>query len=1006
MQIKKNMQLHCLFLLIVSLTLPSLAESECEILMPYSSMTYLTQAQLTRYNLTDPCSTACSSGYSGDFCVNQNQFFTSLPMGPWNLAGYYSSGSGLLRTMSIDVTSIDYIQYTKKDSVLIGIKNAMTTSSALVMIFLFSNSIKTVLSPSIGGSFDSLLMRNGIAYLSRTTKIKLANGQNGEVYDVASLSDTYEIQSLASVASNIALLEVFAERGMVTTFMYLPLTKSIVVCYPDGTCYTWANVDINGIACGIGCPSTVYASSLNTILRVTSTGATTLKVVGSAIYCFTGLSPLNVLLYKSTSTMFQHNLATQSSSNIPLGIPDSGLKKVCFLDVSELNNQILIVQDGIIRTLEAVQLLCGYGLTSQAMQANSQSACVPCPNPPDNAYWIEGSSVCEWECLAQFTRKGSKCVAQTVMPCPTYYVADSLNAGLCTPSLLPWVEQGNYVVSIQYSSQLTLPGSSSPYITASIGASFVLQISMPNIHVSRNSGATWTSSGMVFTGSPVSSCPINALNRYYYISSDNSNMLWTAFYYSVSSSIQHCLWVVDASTVVSAQNTHLTVTQSWSIGGKLCSSTGDKSFVYLLFCGTHTIYYAQMTRGSNILPLAGGMKAGYTDSSLRTSLFQFPSSMVLYDLRLYVADTGNCVIRELDLQRDTVHTVAGTAGFCQRVDDGMQKAMMANPINLTYTSFPGFFLFTDKYSTESNAVIRQFHAPSSTVQTIKAMPNNYYNDMLAVGGKVVIRVENNLVFLSATPATCPAGSSSLTGGALTVGGCISCGRGFYSDAVAGACKNCSMIFCDQPGKMLVPCQPDADSYCGQCTNKPAGNTQYVGASSITGTSSGGGDCAWAFTPPCPKAYYAKDGLCFNCPAWCTTAVAGSTSLSHCFCMGNGIWEDGKCIIPASLVLFPLLTSCTSYTVDSPDGICPCEPGEYIQQINPKICTPCQAGSYSADGTACITCPDKTEPSLDRATCRCAGGLHDASDLTALMQQCECGPGKAFLKTPLMCKNCA
>ena len=997
--------MNCLLVLIVFfLAQPFPAECGCGVLMPYSSMTYLDQTQLTRYGLTDPCTVTCTAGYTGDFCQDKTSFYRSLPMGPWNQAGYYTLGRGLLKTQSISVNSIDYIQFTKKDSTLVGIFNAMYSGSSVVEINLYSRAITPVMTPSAGSSFDCLLVRNGIVYVARTIQIPVTATTSMNVYDVVHVTETYQVaKSLAQPSARVSLMEVFVDKGMVTTLVYLSTVKTINACYPDGTCSKWATLDINGMACGVDCPSAVFASAGSKIMRITSVGAITqLSETGSTIYCLTGLSKLNLLLYKSISTIYQHNILTQTSSSIPLGVADSGIKKICSLDVSELNNQILIVQDGVIRTLEAVQQLCGYGLTSQALLSNSKESCFPCSAPPENAYWIEGSALCEWKCNLQFLQVGSRCVSQAVMPCTAYYVTDLLNTGLCTPSLIPWVDQGSYVESVLYSNPKTLQGKVSPYPTTAIGKSVLIEVSMGAFYVSVNEGTSWSDINFAsFTQQP---CPWSSFNQYYYLSSNGNGYMWVAFYYSNPS--RHCLWFVDATEATLTQGSQLKVIQSWSLGSRLCSATGDHFNTYVLLCGAHFLSYAQVKSGSTLQHLAGGIQAGYLDGTLKNSKFNAPSSVVLNDHRLYVSDTGNCVIRELDLLRDATKTVAGNPDVCQRIDSGLMKAALVFPTNLTYTPFPGFFIFVDKYTNEENSVIRQFHVLSYTVQTIYVMPSNYFNEIISVGNKIMIRIERNYQFLQANAALCPAGSSSLTGGALTVGGCISCGSGFYSDAFAGACKNCSMIVCDQPGKMLVPCELDADAYCGQCTNKPVGDTVYTGPSSITGTSSGGGDCLWAYTPPCPRGYYASNGLCVNCPAWSTTPSAGSTLLSQCMCLGNGVWTDGVCVVPASLVLFPLLPSCSDYTIDSPDGICPCEPGEYIQQINPKICTPCQPGSYSAAGTACVSCPERTEPSMDRSTCRCAGGLHDASDVTSKTPQCECGPGKAFLRTPLMCKNCA
>ena len=197
--------------------------------------------------------------------------------------------------MSVRVDDVDYIQYTRRDSVLIGIQQAVTIYSKLVEITLYSRVVKTVLTPPLDGSFDSLLVRNGVVYLGRTVMTRPTESTTLQVHDVVSLSSTYEASPLVSTSGRVGLIEVFIDKGTVTTFVYLPTTKEIKACYPDKTCPTWATVEITGMACGADCRSTIYVSSNTKILRVMSSGLPTiLKETGSAIYCLTGISSLNV----------------------------------------------------------------------------------------------------------------------------------------------------------------------------------------------------------------------------------------------------------------------------------------------------------------------------------------------------------------------------------------------------------------------------------------------------------------------------------------------------------------------------------------------------------------------------------------------------------------------------------------------------------------------------------------------------------------------------------------
>ena len=414
--------------------------------------------------------------------------------------------------------------------------------------------------------------------------------------------------------------------------------------------------------------------------------------------------------------------------------------------------------------------------------------------------------------------------------------------------------------------------------------------------------------------------------------------------------------------------------------------------------------------------LVGGSIPGYTDGLFQSAKFSSPSSVVAYDSRLYVADTGNCVIRELDLVRRTVLTVAGTATACQRVD-GTEKALLTYPSILSYTAYEGFFLFLDKNSNGQYAYVRQFHAPTSTVNTIQASPFgvSQISSLAASQYGVVVAAQQTYLILNATQTLCPAGTSSLAGNAQDASGCLACPLGYYSSITTGVCLPCSTLTCSLAGQLLVPCQLNADAFCRSCTNKPSTSSIYTGPSSIPGTSSGGGDCAWVYTPPCPIGYYnGTAGVCSPCPAWSTTTGTGKKSVADCVCMGGGRWANGVCVVPSTFAsnpaacppltrcsvytepasLFPILPDCTSFDSDSTSGVCPCQAGEYIQQIHPKVCTACPAGLYSPKGRGCVPCPYLTEPSVDKTSCRCTAGTIDTA-LSLAEPQCVCGPGKSF-----------
>ncbi len=145
----------------------------------------------------------------------------------------------------------------------------------------------------------------------------------------------------------------------------------------------------------------------------------------------TGIPSINVLLYKTKNSMWQINVGTGATQSLPIGTMQTQ-EVQCSADVSENSNQILIVQNGIVSTLEAVQEACPFSMTSKPLLCNSTLQCAACPPPPTNAYLVEGSVSCEWVCRAGFSPVGSKCVEPVQLPCPAYYWISPAMPGLCS----------------------------------------------------------------------------------------------------------------------------------------------------------------------------------------------------------------------------------------------------------------------------------------------------------------------------------------------------------------------------------------------------------------------------------------------------------------------------------------------------------------------------------------------------------------------------------------------
>lgn len=86
-------------------------------------------------------------------------------------------------------------------------------------------------------------------------------------------------------------------------------------------------------------------------------------------------------------------------------------------------------------------------------------------------------------------------------------------------------------------------------------------------------------------------------------------------------------------------------------------AVGDRLFI--ADSGHHRIVLTSLE--GQVLQVIGSGKAGGQDGSFSEAQFSAPQGMALEAERLYVADTGNHTIRCVDLERQTVETIAGTA---------------------------------------------------------------------------------------------------------------------------------------------------------------------------------------------------------------------------------------------------------------------------------------------------------------------------------------------------------
>ena len=620
----------------------------CPNYLPYGNQQYMTAAQLSQYNVTDPCTTLCKPPFFGEFCTNSS---VTLPQGPWNTQGFYIGNQPILRTIQVDVTSISQLQFLTS-GILVGIKDINLYSSNLVQISLFSKTKTILYYPKIL-SLTSMVIRNGLIYVARS---------NGITYDIATLMPTQTSVLIAATTPLPALayfIEAVVTNGL-TTLYAITSVNTVIACYP--TCVTLATFPGGGLT-GIlsSLDGSVYVGYSTQIIRISNTSTTTFYLESTNnILCITG--DQRVLIYSTSKSLTQFSLNSSNQFQarpLPQMISTTLPNYFCSIDLSEQRSQIILIQNNALTSLEATQYACPYGTTSQASLATSLASCTPCPALQDNAIFITGSVLCEWVCNPPYQRRGAWCVLPSPPPCTAHYYAGPDNA--CLPSMMPFAPAGSFVSTISAGANSYLPSAAtSKYFLTSLSSNLIMSIPGTLYSISSSipmpaKADNCTKLSIAFTAGTTPPYCQQTINDFYYLKG-SAGILWVAFTTYITPKA-NCMWAATLSG-----NT-LTVQRGWMLGANICSVEGTLQQAYAVFCGSSFI--AKLT--DDIVPFAGRTKRGYLDATLLESLFSNITSLIQYKGIMYVTDTQNCVIRELDAVRDKVTTVAGVQGLCRYV---------------------------------------------------------------------------------------------------------------------------------------------------------------------------------------------------------------------------------------------------------------------------------------------------------------------------------------------------
>ncbi|MGR4064877.1 MAG: hypothetical protein ACLQPV_05460, partial [Vulcanimicrobiaceae bacterium] len=177
-------------------------------------------------------------------------------------------------------------------------------------------------------------------------------------------------------------------------------------------------------------------------------------------------------------------------------------------------------------------------------------------------------------------------------------------------------------------------------------------------------------------------------------------------------------------------------------GAAYDSRTGD---LYVADSGNCVI--RKLTTGGVVTTIAGSPgNCVFADGAGTAAAFQYPNG-IAYDSadgNLYVTDTFNCAIRRVTTA-GVVTTVAGKAGVCSFADGSGSAALVNNPKGIAYDSATGYLYVTDT----QNCVIRQV-TTAGAVTTIAGKPGTCYLAGDGLGASAYFQTPDGVAYDSDT----------------------------------------------------------------------------------------------------------------------------------------------------------------------------------------------------------------------------------------------------------------
>ena len=160
--------------------------------------------------------------------------------------------------------------------------------------------------------------------------------------------------------------------------------------------------------------------------------------------------------------------------------------------------------------------------------------------------------------------------------------------------------------------------------------------------------------------------------------------------------------------------------------------------LYIAMAGNHQIWRMDLGKGE-IAPFAGSGREARIDGDLETSAFSQPSGLAFDGKNLYVADSEANIIRAIDLQKQTVKTLAGGDLYEFGDRDGKGDSVrLQHPLGVTV--WGKNVLIADTY----NHKIKILNPTMQTVKTFIGGRKEFYEPGgLSVGGNKLYVADTN-----------------------------------------------------------------------------------------------------------------------------------------------------------------------------------------------------------------------------------------------------------------------